>query len=134
MTKKGLILGAVLLVCVIVILHPAAALKYDKTPVSYTHYTPSKEYIDYINAPVITPEQKVLVQNALETTDVFKKYADVPRKEPTYAWAYPYSGKIYVSTIIGSSSSEVYGLLWSDIDAHTGKIQDYGFSNWNKYW
>lgn len=131
MTKNKILLGTILLIFIIAVLSPAAALKVDKIPMPYS---PSKEYHAYITAPAITHEQKEIVLKALEKTDVFKKYADISKRDFSFTWTYPYSGKIYVSTYIGSPGSDGYGLFWSDVDPKTELVLDYGISNGNKYW
>jgi len=130
MKKIGILLATFLLIAMIMLLQPAAALKTDRAP---TQYTSSKEFIDYINAPVITQEQKDFAQKTIEASDVFKKYASFERGEATYMWAYPYTKTIHASMVVGSPMSNTYGLLWFDID-NRGVIQNNGFSNWIKYW
>ena len=131
MKKIGIILATFLLIGMIVMLQPVLALKSDKVPIQYT---PSKEFIDYKNAPVITQDQQDYAQKIVEGSDTFKKYASFPRRQATCVWAYPYSGTLHLSMVVVTPTSDLYGLLWFDINPDSGAIQNKGFSNWIKYW
>jgi hypothetical protein len=131
MKKIGFILATFLLIGMIVVLQPVSALKTDK---GFIQYTPSKEFIDYINAPVITPDQKDVAQKIVEGSAIFQEYASSPRGETTCVWAYPYTRTLHLSAVVGSPGSDSYGLIWFDVDPRSGAIQKEGFSNWMKYW
>jgi hypothetical protein len=107
----------------------AIALNPKKLP---TPYTPSKEFLDYINAPAITQEQKDNALKIASTSDVFKQYIKYPHGPINVVWSYPYTGAIHMSTIIDSETSQVYGLLSLNID--NGMVKNAGFSNWRNYW
>lgn len=130
MKKIGIVLAIFLLIGIVGAMHLPFILKSDK---SLFGCIPSKESIDDRNAPVISQEQKDLAQKITEESDIFKKYSGFSRGKTTCVWAYPYSGTLHLSMIIGSPISDTYGLLWFDID-NKGVIQNYGFSDWINYW
>ena len=131
MKKTGFILATFLLISLILVMQPVSALKIDP---GLIQYIPSKEFIEYENAPVITQDQQDLAQKIIEESAIFENYAGFAKGETTCVWAYPYTGTLHLSMVVGSLGSESYGLLWFDLDPKSGEIQKEGFSNWLKYW
>ena len=131
MKKFGLILATLFLISLIVVVQPVSALKTDKVLIQYT---PSKEFIDYINATAITSDQKEEAEKIIDGSAISKQYASLPKGETTCVWVYPYSGTLHLSTVMGSPESGSYGLLWFDVDPRSGATEKEGFSNWLKYW
>lgn len=77
-------------------------------------YTPSKEYLDYANAPKLTQEQKDEALKIASKSPVYKQYIQYPHGQFTFTWSYPYTGKILLYT--GINSTEYNGLLMIEVD------------------
>lgn len=131
MRRIGIMLAVFLLVGLLVVQQQATALNSEKAPVPYT---PSKEFLDYKNAPAITQEQKDNALKIASTSEIFKNNIKYPHGPINFVWAYPYSHTIHISTTINSENSQVYGQMWLDIDIDGGNVRNAGFSDWKKYW
>lgn len=98
--------------------------------------TPSTDESGYNNAAYITQEQKDEAMKIVSTSDVYKEYMKYPHGTYNFIWAYPYTGKIYLSTVINpnSTNSNVYGLLSFNVDIKNSTVAYAGFTDWHKYW
>ncbi len=131
MKKSSILLAIFLLAGIVAVQQHATASKSEKAPISYV---PSKEFLDYKNAPAITQEQKDAALKIASTSDIFKNNTKYPHGSINFVWAYPYSGTMHLSTTVNSETSQVYGQMWFDIDINSGNVLNAGFSNWRKYW
>src|SRR5271169_69302 len=112
--KIGVILLALLLVGMMIVPMVSAADSTTKAEllkkVSAVHFTPSKEFTNYMNAPVITEKQKtdaltiasdsmsgITAASTSSITETNKKFGDYVNGEHgpiNVYWVYPYSGNI----------------------------------------
>ncbi|OPX65330.1 MULTISPECIES: hypothetical protein [unclassified Methanoregula] len=93
-----------------------------------------KEYLEYLNAPAISPENKDQAAAICTNSTGFSKFRDLTHGQISVVWAYPYTGKQRISTVVGSSASDTYGLYYAYVNPEDGSILDEGFLNWKKYW
>lgn len=96
-------------------------------------YTPSEEFKKYTTAPPITESQKNMAISVAFSSKLHDAYKTNKQGPVTVQWAYPYTGTIHISKVVGSDGSNVYGLLWFDVD-NSGNITNEGFNDWNTYW
>jgi hypothetical protein len=117
--------------------------KYSKNPKLISEFQSTKsinkihqssEFLDYMNAPAITQNEKDQCQRLITDSKGFEKFKDIYQGPTNVVWAYPYSGKQRISTVVGSETSDTYGLYYAYVDPEHGSIIDEGFVNWKKYW
>jgi hypothetical protein len=107
----------------------------ERTPdKSFNTTNSSSEFLAYMNAPVITRNEKDQCQRLIADSKGFKKFKDISQGPTSVTWAYPYTGKQMISTIVGTDTSDVYGLYYAHIDPKNGSVLDEGFVDWKKYW
>ena len=101
---------------------------------SINKFRPSSEFLEYKNAPAITPGEKDKYERLIADSKGFEKFKDISHGPVTVVWAYPYTGRQMISTVIGSEQSDVYGLYYADYDPKNDSLVDDGFVNRKKYW
>ncbi|MFA4823608.1 MAG: hypothetical protein WC593_00470 [Methanoregula sp.] len=99
-----------------------------------TSYLPSREFLEYVNAPAITREQKESALRIALTSKKFQSYMNESHGPISFGWAYPYSGMVRLSMTAGSATSRVYGLASVYIDIDRGVLDNESFIDWKKYW
>jgi len=97
-------------------------------------YTPSREFLEYMNAPALTRQQKESAIRIALTSKKFQGYMNESHGPISFGWAYPYSGMVRLSMTAGSATSRVYGLASVDIDIDRGVLDNESFTDWKKYW
>jgi len=101
---------------------------------SISKFNPGSEFLDYMNAPAITQNEKDQCQRLIANSKGFEKFKDISQGPTNVGWAYPYTGKQRISTVVGSEKSDTYGLYYAYVDPESDSILDEGFVNWKKYW
>ncbi|WP_292370506.1 hypothetical protein [Methanoregula sp. UBA64] len=118
--------------------------------ISTVHFSPSKNFTGYSDAPSITGIQKIdaLMIASTSTRDshlssaanagaIHKKFGDYLKSSHgpiTIEWAYPYTGIIRLSMPVGNLSSNEYGLAYAIVNIDTQSILSEGFVDWHNYW
>jgi hypothetical protein len=97
-------------------------------------YTPSREFLEYVNAPVLTREQKESVLMIALRSKKFQGYMNESHGPISFGWTYPYSGMVHLSMTAGSATSRIHGLASVDIDIDREVLDNESFTDWKKYW
>ena len=97
-------------------------------------YTPSREFLEYTNAPALTREQKESALRIAFTSKKFQGYMNESHGPISFGWAYPYSGMVRLSMTVGSATSPVYGVASVYIDIDREALGNESFIDWKKYW
>ena len=97
-------------------------------------YTPSREFLEYMNAPELTRQQKESALKIALTSKKFQGYMNESHGPISFGWAYPYSGMVRLSMTVGSAASPVYGLASVYIDIDREALGNESFIDWKKYW
>lgn len=95
---------------------------------------PPREFLDYMNAPAITREQKDIVLRIAMNSEKFQVYQNESHGPITFVWAYPYSGVVHMTMTVGSEMSPEYGLVSVDVNPDCGQVDNVSFTDWRKYW
>ena len=115
---------------------------------STVHFVPVKDFIDYVNAPPLTRNQKTEALKIAsdsktnssfstlnETTDEkFGDYLSSQHGQITIMWAYPYNGDVYLSMRVGLPTSNVYSLAYATVNVENGSVISEGFGDLHNYW
>lgn len=91
--------------------------------------TLSPQFVAWSNAPNITQGQKEQTLKIASTSDVYNKYIQYAHGQIAFGWEYPYSGTIFLATVI--NSSQYFGLLY--LDVYNDNVTYAGFTNWRSY-
>lgn len=114
--------------------------KFSKTinefqsPKPINGFNQSREFLDYMNAPAITQNEKDQSQRIITNAKGLAKFRDISHGPVNVGWAYPYTGKQRITTVFGSEKSDTYGLYYAHYDPESNTVLDEGFVNWKKYW
>ena len=112
----------------------ASANTLSKFSKSVNESPPSSEFLDYMNAPAITQGEKDQCLRLLEGSKNFSKFRDISHGPVTVRWAYPYTGNLILSTVVGSETTDPCGLYSAEIDPKNDSIVFEGLLDWKKYW
>lgn len=97
-------------------------------------FNQSREFLDYMNAPAITQNEKDQSQRIITDAKGLAKFKDLSHGPVNVGWAYPYTGKQRITMVVGSEKSDTYGLYYAHYDPESNTVLDEGFVNWKKYW
>jgi hypothetical protein len=95
---------------------------------------PSSDFLVFMNAPAINQSEKDQCQRLITDSKGFEKFKDISHGPVNVVWVYPYAGKQRITTVIGSETSDTYGLYYAYVDPENSSILDDGFVDWKKYW
>jgi hypothetical protein len=88
-----------------------------------------QEFVAWTNAPNITQLQKDHALQILSKSDVYNKFILYPHGQIVYGWEYPYTGTMFIATVV--NSLQYYGLLYFDV--YGDNVTYAGFTNWMDY-
>jgi hypothetical protein len=112
----------------------ASAITLSKFSKSINKSQPTSEFLEYKKAPAITQDQKDQCLRLIMKSKGFEKYRHISHGPLNVGWAYPSTGKLRISMVVGSDTSDIYGLYYTNVDPESDSIQDEGFVDWTKYW
>lgn len=144
--KTCVVLLALLLVGMAIVPCVSATMDLTKQEVlkkvTINRFNPSKEFLEYMNAPSLTLDEKreavkITGSSAAGLAGTQKKFGDYLNSSHgpmTILWAYPYSGDIYLSMTVGSPASDEYGLAYAIVNVDNATVLSEGFTDWHTYW
>lgn len=112
----------------------ASSITVSKFSKSFNDSRPPGEFLDYMNAPATTRDQKDQCLRLITKSKGFEKFRNISQGPVSVTWAYPYTGNLIISMVVGSDTSDTYGLYSAEIDPESDCIVDEGFLDWKKYW